>query len=179
MALSGPTAPGSIRITAEGLPSALHLAQSVPDRILPATVEDTLDELVRFGIDLMSINIINTIRTEKSRGVLAESVQGDWRQTSGSSETTGGTYEVEIGSALPYAGYASREIGMSTINRNVLIHPGRWRFIGIRGPIPKHPFLEQTLGDLHKSMFMMLGGHFSKYVGEVQREVDTMGAQIE
>ena len=167
----------AIRIKAEGLPSALHLAKSVPDRILPATVEDTLDELVRFGIDLMSINIINTIRTDKSRGVLAESVQGDWKQTSGGSEKTGGIYEVEIGSALPYAGYVSREIGMSTINRNVLIQPGKWRFIGIRGPIPKHPFLEQTLGDLHKSLFMMLGGHFAKYTGEVQREVDELRTQ--
>lgn len=172
MALSGPTAPGSIRIKAEGLPSALHLAQSVPDRILPPTVEDALNDLVRLGIDLMSVNIINTIRTDKSRGILAESIQGDWKQTSGSSETTGGIYEVEIGSVLPYAKYASREIGLSTINRNVLVQPGRWRFIGIRAPIPKHPFLEQTLGDLNKSMFMILGGHFAKYAGEVQREVD-------
>lgn len=175
MALSGPTAPGAIRIRAEGLPSALHLAKSVPDRILPPTMEDALDDLVRLGIDLMAVNIINTIRTDKSTGALAESIQGAWRQTSGSSETTGGTYEVEIGSPLPYAGYASREIGLSTINRNVLIQPGKWRFIGIRAPIPKHPFLEQTLGDLHKSMPMLLGGHFTRYAGEVQREVDELG----
>lgn len=164
----------ALNIRAEGLPSALHLAQSVPDRILPPTIEDALNDLVRLGIDIMAINIMNTIRTDKSTGELASSVQGSWRQTSGSPGTTGGTYEVEIGSALSYAKYASREIGMSTINRNVQVQPGKWRFIGIRPPIPAHPFLERTLADLHKSMGMLLGGHFARYAGEVQREADSL-----
>jgi len=174
MTLSGSTAPGSIRIRAEGLPSALHLAQSVPDRILPPSIDDALDDLVRLGIDLMAINILNTIRTDKSSGDLANSIQGEWKQTGGTPGKTGGTYELEVGSALPYAKYASREIGLSTINRNVLVQPGKWRFIGIRPPIPKHPFLEQTLGDLHKAMPTLLGGHFNRYAGEVQREVDEL-----
>lgn len=171
MALSGPTG-GPIRIRAEGLPSVMHLAQSVPDRILPPTVEDALEDLVRLGVDLMTINLLNTLRTEKSTGALAASFQGFWEQTSGSSETTGGTYKVEIGSPLPHAKYASREIGLSIINRNVQVQPGKWRFIGTRPPIPKHPFLERTLADLHKAMPTLLGGHFTKYAGDVQREVD-------
>jgi len=164
----------AIRIRVEGLPSALHLAKSVPDMILPPTIEDTLNDLVEYGIDVMTLNILRTIRTDKSTGALANSVQGSWRQTSGSSETTGGTYEVEIGSALSYAKYASREIGMSTINRNVQVQPGKWRFIGIRPAIPIHPFLEMTLGDLHKVMGYLLGGHFTRYSAEVQREADSL-----
>ena len=176
MALSGST-DAPLRIRAVGIPSAIHLAQSVPERILPPTIADTLDELVRLGIDLMAINIMNTIRTEKSTGALAASVEGFWNQISGSSEETGGAYELEIGSTLPSAKYASREIGLSTINRNVQVQPGKWRFIGIRAPIPKHPFLEQTLADLHKVMPTMLGKHFTRYAGEIQREVDALSEQ--
>lgn len=164
----------AIRIRAEGLPSALHLAQNFPYMVLPPSIEDTLNDLVEYGIDVMSINVLRTIRTDKSKGALAASIQGSWRQTSGSPGTTGGTYEMEIGSALPYAGYVSREIGRSIINRNVLIQPGRWRFIGVRDAIPKHPFLEMTLAELHKVMGMMLGGHFTRYSAEVQREVDAL-----
>ena len=176
MALSGPTGvPFTIR--AVGIPSAMHLAQNVPEGILPPAIADTLDDLVKLGIDLMTINILNTIRTEKSTGALAASVEGFWNQISGSAEETGGTYEMEIGSTLPYAKYVSREIGLSTINRNVQVQPGKWRFIGIRAPIPKHPFLEQTLADLHKVMPVMLGRHFTRYAGEIQREADALSDQ--
>lgn len=164
-----------IRITTrvEGVPSALHLLRSIPGIVTP-TLEDTLTDIVELGIDLMSINVINTIRTEKSTGVLAESIQGDWRRTRGRPGQPGGEYEAEIGSALPYAKYVSREIGMSTINANVQVQPGKWRWIGVRGPIPAHPFLEQTLADLHKVMPFSLNGHFSRYIGMVQREVDAL-----
>lgn len=155
----------------------MHLAQSVPNMILPPTIKDTLDELVEYGIDVMRINMLRTFRTEKSTGALVESVQGSWEQTSGSSDETGGTYEVEIGSPLPYAKYVSREIGRSIINRNVQVQPGKWRFIGIRPVIPKHPFLEMTLGDLHKVMPYLLSGHFTRYIGEVQREIDALSGQ--
>ena len=173
LALSGDVIP-SITIRSEGIPSALHIANSVPGRLIPPAIRDTLDELLELGITLMAINVMNSIRTEKSTGALAESIQGSWEQTHGSPEVVAGTYEMEIGSALPHAEYASREIGLSVINRNVQVQPGRWRFIGIRPPIPKHPFLEQTLGDLHKAMPDMLSGYYYRYMGEVQREADTL-----
>ena len=165
-----------IRITTrvEGVPSALHLLRSVPSGIVTPTLEDTLTDIVKLGIDLMSINVINSIRTEKSTGDLAASIQGDWERTRGQPGQPGGEYAAEIGSALPYAGFASREIGISTINANVQVQPGKWRWIGVRGPIPAHPFLEQTLEDLHKVMPFSLNGHFSKYIGLVQREVDAL-----
>lgn len=173
MALSGPTRE-TIRISSTGIESALHLAKSVPRELVIPTIEGALEELTELGITLMAINIMNSIRTEKSTGALAESTQGSWERIRGSPEEVGGAYEMEIGSSLPYAGYASREIGISTINRNVQVQPGKWRFIGIRGPIPKHPFLERTLGDLHKVMPTILDGLFFRYTGEVQREVDEL-----
>ena len=165
-----------VRITTrvEGIPAAQHLLKSIPQGIVTPTLEETLDDIVELGIDLMSINVINTLRTEKSTGGLAASIQGGWRRTQGRPGQTGGVYEAEIGSPLPYAGYVSREIGISTINANVLIQSGRWRWIGVRGPIPSHPFLEQTLEDLHKVMPHSLNGHFTRYIGEVQREVDAL-----
>ena len=171
MALSGPI-PMKVRV--EGVPAALHILRSVPQGIVSPTLQDTLDEIVELGIDLMSINVLNTIRTDKSMGVLAESIQGDWSKTGGAPNELGGKYEMEIGSALPYAKYAAREIGLSIINRNVLIQPGKWRWIGVRGPIPRHPFLEQTMLDLHKVLPSMLNGHFTSYMGHIQAEADAM-----
>jgi len=171
MALSGAT---NIRVRTEGIPSALMLLRSVPDRIVPPTVEDVVDDIVRLGVDLMSINIINSIRTDKSTGVLAESIQGTKERIAGTPGQSDGAWAVEIGSALPYAKYVAREIGLSTINRNVLIQPGKWRWIGIRAPIPAHPFLEQTMEDLNKILPGSLHGYFSRYVMEVQRDVDAL-----
>lgn len=170
----GAGTPVSITTRVEGIAAALHLLKSIPQGIVAPTLEETLDNIVELGIDLMSINVINTIRTEKSTGALAESIEGSWRKTSGRPGQPGGAYEAEIGSALPYAGYASREIWISTINANVQVQPGKWRWIGVRGPIPAHPFLEQTLADLHKIMPFSLNGHFTRYIGEVQREVDAL-----
>lgn len=165
---------GPIRISSTGIESALRLAKSIPRELVTPTIEGALEELTELGINLMAINVMNTIRTEKSTGALAESIQGSWERTRGSPETVAGTYEMEIGSPLPYAKYVSREIGLSTINRNVQVQPGKWRFIGIRGPIPSHPFLERTLGDLHKVMPTILDGLFFRYTGEIQREVDEL-----
>ncbi|GAH04559.1 unnamed protein product [marine sediment metagenome] len=133
-----------------------------------------MEELTQLGVTLMSINVMESIRTEKSTGGLSASIQGSWERTRGSPAEVGGAYEMEVGSPLPYAKYASRDIGMSTINKNVLIQSGKWRFIGIRGPIPKHPFLERTLEDLHKGMPTILGGLFFRYTGEIQRDVDAL-----
>ena len=165
--------PVNITTRVTGIASARHLLQSLPGTI-PSTVEATLTDIVELGIDLMGINVMNSIRTEKSRGVLAESIQGDFWKTHGQPGSVAGAWEAEIGSALPYAGFASREIGLSTINRNVLLQTGKWVWIGIRPPIPGHPFLEQTLLDLNKALPTMLNGHFQRYMGEVQREVDEM-----
>lgn len=167
-----PGVPVKITTRVEGIPAARHLLKSIPQGIVTPTLEETLNDIVSLGIDLMSINVLNTIRTEKSTGALAESIEGNWRKISGRPGQLGGAYEAEIGSTLPYAGYVSREIGISTINANVQVQPGKWRWIGIRGPIPGHPFLEQTLEDLHKVMPHSLNGHFVRYIGEVQREVD-------
>lgn len=168
------SAPGPIRIRSTGIESALHLAKSVPRELINPTIIAALDELTELGITLMSLSVMESIRTEKSTGDLAASIQGSWEQTRGSPAEVGGTYEMEIGSPLSYAKYASRDIGISTINQNVQIQPGKWRFIGIRGPIPKHPFLERTLEDLHKAMPPILAGLFFRYSGEIQREVDEL-----
>jgi len=173
MALSGPTR-GPIRISSTGIESALRLAKMVPRELVIPTIEGALEELTELGINLMALNIMESIRTEKSTGALEASIQGYWERIRGSPTEVAGAYAMEIGSPLPHAKYVSREIGMSTINRNVLIQSGKWRFIGIRGPIPKHPFLERTLEDLHKVMPSILGGLFFRYTGEVQREVDEL-----
>jgi hypothetical protein len=170
----GAGTPVSMTTRVEGIPAALHLLQRIPQGIVTPTIQDTLNEIVELGIDLMAINVINTIRTDKSRGWLAQSIEGFWWKSKGRPDQPSATYEAEIGSAMPYAKYASRDIGISRINANVLIQPGKWRWIGTRGPIPGHPFLEQTLEDLHKVLPFSLNGHFSRYIGEVQREVDAL-----
>ena len=122
----------------------------------------------------MKLHIFNSIRTEKSTGGLEASVEGEWQKTQGSATELEGRYEMVIGSPLPYAKYASREIGLSTINKNVLILGGKWRWVGIRAPIPRHPFLEQTLIDLDKALPALLYGNFTSYIGHIQREADAM-----
>jgi hypothetical protein len=164
-----------LKVKITGVPSALHLLGSLPGRLVGPTVRPAIDTLLEEGISLMSAHVSDLVTSEKSRGVLAESIQGFIEpklQDSGNEIT--GSIKITIGSALPYAGYAAREIGWSAINRNVLIQPmGRWRFIGTRPPIPAHPFLEYTLIDLMDSVMpKALSENWREAAVRLQAEVD-------
>ncbi len=166
--------PVEIRMLITGVTSAITLLKSIPGGIILPTVDQTMKDMVAHGVDLMAMNILQSIRTEKSRGVLAESIQGFVDRTKGTIGDPDGAWVVEIGSALPYAKFVAGDIKAGVINQNVLLQTGKWVWIGARPAIPGHNFLEKTLQDLQGLMPTLLNGHFVHYTGEVQRIVDSL-----
>lgn len=164
------------QVTIRGVPAAMHLLNTVPAGIVGPTVEGSLKGLMEEGMTLMSMHITEMVTSDKSRGVLAESIQGIREgEIIQSGDSISGDVKITIGSALPYAGYASREIGWSQIDRNVLLQTGRWVWIGIRPPIPAHPFLEYTLHDLLNSVMpKALVDSFLATSVNIQRDVDSL-----
>jgi hypothetical protein len=165
-----------IQIRAIGIPAALHLLRSVPEKLVAESIRDALLESTEIGIDLMSAHVTDTVRTEKSTGVLAESIAGTLEQKAFDEQTGVGVHEIRIGSNLPYAQYAAQDIGWTAVNRVVFIDPpGHFRFIGLRPPIPGHPFLERTLNDM---LFKVIPHAFrQKWISasdRIQSEVDEL-----
>ena len=164
-----------VKVAIKGVPAALHLLNSIPGRLVGPTVKPAIDTLLEEGISLMMTHVSELVYSDKSRGVLAESIQGTKEvNLDDSGSEISGSINIKIGSALPYSAYAAREIGWSAINRNVFIEPmGRWRFIGVRPPIPAHPFLEYTLIDLLDSVMpKALSENWREASVRLQAEVD-------
>ena len=164
-----------VKVVVKGVPAALHLLGSLPGRLVGPTVKPAIDTLLEEGISLMSTHVSDLVTSEKSQGGLAASIEG-FKETNldDSGNEIAGSFKITIGSPLPYAEYAAREIGWSAINRNVLIEPmGRGRFIGVRPPIPAHPFLEYTLIDLLDTVMpKALSENWREASIRLQEEVD-------
>ena len=121
----------------------------------------TLEQVKEVGIDSMR-DSINATTGEKSTGLLAEAISGHV------AELTPTNYQIQVGPDMdaPHAVYAAREIPVSVINANVQVMPGKWRFIGTRPAIPKHPFLEDSMD----AMTGALQRHFGERLSEVHQK---------
>lgn len=163
-----------LKVDVRGIPAAMHLLNQVPAGIVTPTVKASVKSLMEQGMTLMSMHIRELVgASDKSRGVLAESIQGikEGEFVRSGDEVSGGPVKITIGSALPYAGYASRGVGFSTINRYVLLQTGNWVWIGNRPAIPGHPFLELTVGDLITSVMpKALTDNFMVTAMNIQRD---------
>ena len=127
-------------------------------------------DIMEYGRMRMSENITATLRTtDKTSGELADSIQGNIELKIGMEQQSA---IIEIGSYLPYAAFASREVGETVMNRVVYMDPpGKFRFIGTRPPIPGHPFLEMTRDDLYEYIEEVYAGKFDEVFIEIQRTV--------
>ena len=142
--------------------------QNMPEEIM--RIRRVLLELVELGKIVMAQSILETSTSEKATGETARSIEG-YLAPSGPNDTS---FEFSIGSRLRKAFFASQEISWSEINANVQVMPGRWRFIGARPPMPKHPFLEDTLYALYKALNEHLGDEMAEAFGSIQRDVDAL-----
>ena len=138
-------------------------------------------DIMEYGIMAMEKNINATLRTtDKTTGELAKSIQGNIELKIGMEQQSA---IIEIGSLLPYAAFASRDIGQTVMNRVAFIPTsagehigergdiGNYRFIGTRPPIPGHPFLEMTRDDLYEYIEEVYAGKFDEVFIEIQRTV--------
>lgn len=170
-----------VKMTVRGIPAALRLLDTIPTGIVGPTVEPSLQGLMGMGMTLMAQHIREMVTPDKSLGVLAESIQGvrepvdPLPQSGQAGEAMSENVTITIGSSVPYAGYAAREIGWSQINRNVLLQTGRWVWVGSRPPIPAHPFLEYTVDDLlNRVLPKELKDNFMVNAINIQRDVDAL-----
>jgi len=125
-----------IEATSKGLTAIRELVVGlggVPLGVIDAMIEEVKD----FGILAMQ-NSIAFSTGEKSTGQLLDSIEGEIIKE-------GNVYRVIVGSNLAHSLYAASNIAATRLNRNVQVMPGRWRFIGIRPPIPAHPFLMDSV----------------------------------
>lgn len=138
-----------IDVEIRGIPAARYLFTNLPKEMIGEGIRESLDESLDTGISLMTMHIIDSLRTEKATGELADSVAGSVETKAYDEESGKAEYLMRIGSKAPHSKYAAREIGWSSIKQTVYIDPpGHFRFIGLRPPIPKHPFRERTLNDV-------------------------------
>jgi len=163
-----------VSITVKGLPAAIYLAEAIPGEALAPAIRGTFLKLLEFSKSQMVLAIMRTTRTEKTTGRLAESIEGYLKPTSGPDDEGFETYEFVVGSALEHALYAASDIKPTPMYRPVKVHPGRWRFIGLRPMIPRHPFLDQTLVEVSKEMPKVLRDQLIRFSGQVQKNVDEL-----
>lgn len=163
-----------ISITVKGLPAAIYLAEAIPGEVAAPALRATFLKLLEFSKAQMVLAILRTLRTEKATGRLAGSVEGYLKPTGGPDDEGFETYEFAVGSALEHAIYAASDIKPTPMYRPVKVHPGRWRFIGLRPMIPRHPFLDQTLVETSKEIPRVLRDQLIRFSGQVQRNVDEM-----
>lgn len=162
-------------IKVQGLPAAIFLAENIPSGVAPPAMRDTLLKLLEFGKNQMALAVMRSLRTaDKTKGELARSIEGYLEPTSGPDKDGFQTFNLSIGSALEHALYAASDIKQTTMNRVVKVAPGRWRFIGIRPMIPRHPFLDDTLVAVSKEIPRVLGEQLIRFSGQVQKKVDEL-----
>ena len=149
--------PDPVTFTGQNL---LELLEKISETIQLPFLE-TINEIMEEGKQIMRQHVADTIKESKSAGdktfgVLVDSIDSVIRNIS-VSDSGRVSATIEIGSTAPHGGFASRQIGATAMNRVVFIKStsgdvkgkrgdiGRYRFIGMRPPIPGHPFLEISM----------------------------------
>ncbi|MBU0846924.1 hypothetical protein KKH23_07000 [Patescibacteria group bacterium] len=180
----------SIEITVRGFEAIRYLVGSIPEKIPLAAIEPTLKEVLIIGIETMRLSVMRTTG-EKATGHLADSIEGTMVKSQDG-------YKLQVGSSLPYAKYPAMDIAATDMSRGVhsvipgfnqrqavQILPGmrwagymptaRWRFIGIRPPMPKHPFID----DAANAMTVALGDLFGRNLDIQVSEVASQTKELE
>lgn len=164
----------NIMMEAGGLDAALRLTEAVPDELVPPALHKTMLDLLDFGKLVMMQSILESSRTEKATGEIADSIEGYLTLENADPNSSTYEYTLEIGSNLSKAFYASQDIRPSWINRPVQVMPGRWRFVGLRPFMPGHPFLETTSALMQQELRNTLGEWLKEEAYKIQRSVDRL-----
>jgi hypothetical protein len=117
------------------------------------------------GVAAMQDSIALTVG-EKSTGRLMNSIEGEVVKQSG-------LIQITVGSNLASSKYAASDIASTVMNRAVQVMPGEWRWIGIRPPMPAHPFLVDSVNAMVNSLEERLPQTLDKGVGDVFREAQS------
>jgi hypothetical protein len=163
-----------IMMEAGGLDAALRLTEAVPDELVPPALHRTMLDLLEIGKLVMMRSILETSRTEKATGEIADSIEGYLTLDKADPQSQTYEYTLEIGSNLSKAFYASQDIRPSWINRPVQVMPGRWRFVGLRPFMPGHFFLEATAAAMNIELHNTLGEWLKEESYKIQRSVDQL-----
>ena len=135
----------TVEITAKGFDAIRYLTATLDAEKISSEMMPVLLEYVKeIGIISMQSSVMLTTG-EKSTGVLADSIKGEVIKTS---ETE---YKVLVGSALEHAKWAAMDIASTRIEHAVKVMPGRWRWIGVRPPMARHPFLDDSLQSMREA----------------------------
>jgi hypothetical protein len=171
-----------IDITIKGLEAIRHLVAQVPDRLPLSILQPTLEQVAEVGEETMKMSIMRSTG-EKATGRLAGSI--DSALTSEGEDQ----WLLRIGSPLAYARFPARDIGATPMFRPVQIDPpmrwagyvrgGKWRFIGIRPPIPRHPFLDETAEAVTNALGDVFGDQLRIEVREVESETKARESIVE
>jgi hypothetical protein len=151
------------KVTVTGIPTALSLVR----RHMAATVksaEKSLEEMRSQAEEIARMAVMQTIRNqgEKSTGALGASMTAKYEKIAV------GRMRLTVGSPLPQGFYASINIAETPIFRPVFIDPpGKWRFIGLRPPIPAHNFLEITESRLESLFTQRFGLNFDYEISRI------------
>lgn len=166
-----------ISITVRGLEAVRHLMASVPGRLPLAVLAPALEEVAQIGVDTMKMSIMRTTG-EKATGHLVDSIDSSVEQQGED------TWRIQIGSPLAYAKYPAIDISATPMFRPVQIWPpmrwagyvreGRWRFIKVRPPMPRHPFLDETADAVTKALVDIFRDKLSIQVREVEGETKSL-----
>lgn len=173
----------SINVNVQGIPAAQAILQAVP-AMTPDAVKATLQQIEEEAVAIMKSKIRASIRTtDKSFGGLEASVKsvliinstsGINLPYSGFSVPGDSLGVLEVGSGLAYAGLAASNIKQTTFNRVVYLNPpGKFRYMGVRPAIPKHPFLEETQEELIPMFLNRFGTNLIRISSDIQTKADS------
>jgi hypothetical protein len=160
-----------IDITGRGLEAVRFLVASIPDPLPLAALQPSLEEVAKIGVEAMKMSIMRTTG-EKATGHLVDSIDSMLTREGE------GAWRIQIGSPLAYARFPAIDIAATPMFRPVQIWPpmrwagyvreGKWRFIGLRPPMPRHPFLDETADAVTKALVDVFGDKLSIEVREVE-----------
>jgi len=139
-------------VTTKGFGATRHYLLNI-DTVGEFALKETLDTIRLIGERAMKDSLSESVG-EKSRGDLGESIKSDVRNVSGKH------WQIRVGpdesaqnpKGRAYGAWVAEGVGPATVNRNIEVMPGKWRFIGIRPPLPGHPFLEDSLDAMNEAL---------------------------
>lgn len=153
----------SVRVeaTTKGLRAIKELLIDL--RKMPVASAEALFEGVKDdGVAAMKDSIALTVG-EKSTGALINSIEGEVTKESG-------VVKITVGSSLAHSKYAAQPISSTVMNRPVQVMPGKWRWIGVRPPMPAHPFLVDSVNAMVSSLEARFPRVLDASVGAAFRE---------
>lgn len=166
-----------VEVTVRGFEAVRYLVASIPNKLPLAILHPVLEEVAKIGVDSMKMSIMRTTG-EKATGHLVDSIDSSIQQQSEDS------WLIQIGSPLAYAKYPAMDISATPMFRPVQIWPpmrwagyvkgGKWRFIKVRPPMPRHPFLDETADAVSKALVDIFGDKLSIEVREVEAQTKAL-----